>query len=82
MGPGHPPGCTHESDLLPTRDSVSLRYQRATHVKVSGDNSITMIDVHDIPGEEEPVNQSDYSAIGCQDRRARASTKIHAKVAR
>jgi hypothetical protein len=74
--------CTDEPNFLSAGDRVSFRYQRATQMKVPGDDSIAVIDVNHVPGEKESVYKSNDSTIGCHDRRSSGSTKIHTQVSR
>jgi hypothetical protein len=64
MRSGHAPRSTNKSDLLPARDSVSFRHQRATQMEVSGYHSIAVNDLNDIGGKEKPVDKGNDSTVG------------------
>jgi len=78
----HSARCANEPEFLPARNCITFRDQGTTQVKVSGDDSVAVIDVDDVPGQEESIAQREDSAFGCNDRRSCASSQIHTKVAR
>jgi len=49
-------------------------------MEIRGDNSATVIDVHDIPRQKEIVDESDYPAIGRAHRLAKCAAKVNAQV--
>src|SRR5687768_5156184 len=80
MRPGHAPSGADEADLLSSLDSFAFRYVRPTQMKVSGHYSATVIDVHDIAGEEESVHKRDYAAVCRDHRRADSTAEVDAEV--
>jgi hypothetical protein len=78
----HSARCPHEPDFLAARNRITFRYQRTTQVKISGDDSVAVIDVDDVPGQEESIDERDDSTVGCNDRRSCTSSQIHTEVAR
>jgi hypothetical protein len=49
-------------------------------MEVGGDHSATVIDVHDIPGQKEIADESDYSAVGCAHLLAKRTAKINTQM--
>ena len=80
MGTGHAPCRANESDLLPPFDGLALRYVRPAQMKVSRDYSTAVIDVHDIPSEEEFVHERDYAAVCRNHRRADSASEVDAEM--
>jgi hypothetical protein len=77
----HPARCSNESDFLSTRDSISFRNERSAQVKVSSDDAVAVVDVDDISGQEESIDERNDSTVGCNYRRSRTSAQIDTKVA-
>ena len=65
MRASDPPSSADRSNLLTARDGVSLGDEHFTHVKVSGDDPVTVIDVHHVAGEKEFCDKRDYAPIRC-----------------
>src|SRR5688500_281045 len=80
MGTGHASGRADESNLLSPLDGLAFRYVRPTQMKVSGHDAAAVIDVHDIPGEEESVHERDYAAVCRNHRRTDTASEVDAKV--
>ena len=60
---GYSAGCAYEADLLPPRDSVTLRDEHFTEMEVARENAGAVIDVDHVSGEEEFVDQRDDAAV-------------------
>src|SRR5690606_22782221 len=79
--PGHAPGRADLSDLLPGLDRVALGDRHLAEVEVRGHESGAVVDVDDVPAEEELVDDAHDAAGGRVDRRADGSGEVDARVA-
>jgi len=80
MRTGHPARRTNEANLLSASDGVAGRDESFAQVEISGDDTGSVIDVHDVAGEKESVHQRDYAAVCREYRRARCALEIDAEV--
>ena len=78
---GNAAGGADEADLLAAFDGVADGDLGEAHVEVAGHDAIAMIDVDDVAGEEEAVDQRHHAAIRGVDRVARGAAVIDAEVA-
>ena len=76
----HSSGSAYQSNLLPASDGVAGRDQSFAQVEISGDDTTSVIDVHDIAGEKESVHQRDHTAVSREYRRADRALEIDAEV--
>ncbi len=77
---GHSSRSSDESNLLPSYDRVAYRYQRLAEMKVCGDDSTTVVDVNDVTGEKEIVDERNHSAVGRAHWLPDRAPEIDAKV--
>ena len=80
MRAGHTARGAHEADLLAALHGVPHRDECLGQVEVPGDDSRAVIDVHDISGEEEAVDQRNNAPIRGTYRIAGLAGEIHAPV--
>ena len=80
MRTGYAAGVSNQSDHLPAFHGLTDMHERLAHVKVRGDHAAAVVDVHDVAGEKEIVDQRYDAAIGCFDRFADRASKIDAEV--
>src|SRR5690242_17815879 len=75
-------GIADEADHLPALHDFADVYQRLAQVKVRCHDSATVIDVYDVAGEKEVVDQSDHTAICCLDRLPHRAAEINTQMTR
>ena len=76
----HAAGRSNKPDLLTAFDSVSSGNHRLTHMEVASHETVSVIDVHDVPGEKEFRDERDDSAVCGEDRIAKRPAVVDAKV--
>src|SRR4051812_13928833 len=76
------PGVADQPDNLSALHGVASRHQRLAHVEVRGDYSAAVVDVDDIPGEKEPVDERNDSTIGRADRLTDRTPEVDTKMSR
>jgi hypothetical protein len=77
----HASGCPNQADLLPTLDGVANRDKRLAEMEIAGYDSGTMVDVNDVAGEKEFVDERNHAAIRRIHRLTYRSPEIDAEVA-
>ena len=77
---GHPSGRSDKSDLLSPHDRVADRHERLAEVEVRGDDSAAVVNVNDVAGEKEVVDERDDAAVRRAHRLSDRATKIDAEV--
>src|ERR1700694_2761136 len=77
----HPPGGADQTDYLPAGDSVPHRHKCLAEVEIRGDETTAVIDVDNVAGEKEVVDERDNPAIGGAHGLAYRSAKINTQVA-
>ena len=78
---GDATGGADEADFLTALDGVTDSDFGEAHVEVAGHQAIAVIDVDDVAGEEEAVDQGDHAAVRGVDRVARRAAVVNAEVA-
>src|SRR5690348_6047307 len=63
MRSGHPPRRADDADLLPSQHRVADCHRRLRQMEVSGDHPIAVVDVDDVSGKKEVVDQCHDTAI-------------------
>jgi hypothetical protein len=81
MRAGHSSSRSDESDPLSARNRVACRDQRFAQVEIGGYDSAAVIDVHDVAGEKEIVDERDDSAVRGPDRLSDCAPEIDTKMA-
>ena len=78
---GDAAGGADEADLLAPLDRVADGDLGKAHVEVAGHDAVAVIDVHDVAGEKEAVDERDHPAIRGVDRIAGRAAIVDAEVA-
>jgi len=81
MRTGYTSGGTDESDLLPPLHGVANCDERLAEMEIAGYDTGTMVDVNDVAGQKEIVDERNHTAIGGIHRLAYRSPEIDAEVA-
>ena len=77
----HASGRADEPDRLTALNCVTFGDERFAHVKVCRNDTRSVIDVHNVAGEKEIVNERNNSTVGCNDGVSRLSPKVDPKMA-
>src|ERR1019366_10512996 len=77
---GYSPCRSNQSYHLAALDGVALRDESLAHVKVRGNNSVSVVDVHNVAGEKQTGNERHDTAVGCNDAISRTSPEIDSEV--
>ena len=80
MGTCHASGRSDKTDLLSPLDGLAFRDERFAEMEVARHNTTAVIDVHDITGEKEIVDQHYDAAVRRMHRRANTAAEIDAQV--
>ena len=78
---GHSSCGSNEPDLLSSLYSIAHGHECLAEMEIRGHDASSVIDVDDIAGQEEVVDQRDDSAVGSIHRLTDRSTEIDAEVA-
>ena len=81
MWAGYPPGRADKSDLLSSHDRVAYRNEWFAEVKIRRNHSAAVVDVDNVAGEEEIVDQRNDSAISGAHRLPNRTPEIDTEVA-
>lgn len=80
MRPGHSTSRSNQADGLASLNSIAYCNERPAHVEVRGDDSIAVVNVDDIAREKEIVDESNDSAVGCNDWISGPTSKVDTEV--
>ena len=80
MRAGYAPGRADEADLLPPLDGVANSDERFAEMEIAGYDPSSMVDVNDVAGQKEIVDERNYAAIRGIHRLAYRSPEIDAEV--
>ena len=78
---GHSSRSSDESNLLSPHDRVAYRHKRLAEMEVCGDDSTTVVDVNDVTGEKEVVDERNHSAVRRAHGLSDSAPEIDAEVA-
>ena len=81
MRAGHSSCRSNEPDLLSSLYSIAHGHEWLAEMEIRGHDAGTVIDVNDIAGKEEVVDEGDYSAVRSIHRVTDGSPEIHTEVA-
>jgi hypothetical protein len=81
MRAGHSSGRSDESDLLSPFDRITDCHKRFAEVEIRGDDTSAVVDVDDVAGKKEIVDERNDTAVCRTHRLANGATEINAEVA-
>jgi hypothetical protein len=82
MRTGNASGIPDQSNRLASLHRLARRNERFAEVKIRRNNAASVIDVDDIAGEKEVVDERHHATIGRAHRISNRSAKIDAEVSR
>jgi hypothetical protein len=81
VGPGNPAAPAHGADALARRHRLPPPHVGSIEMKVRGDQTRAVIDVHGTPCQVEIRYQSHNTFSGCSDRRADGTSEVGPQMA-